>query len=110
MRVVHVALSLHSLSFTDICNFRKKNMKKLALAPAMTLAITRLASSPVIAASDASAPAPSADTQPATQPGALQKMDAQNADAQDGEIPVSADKVSVEDFAENGVGIAATVL
>jgi len=85
-------------------------MKKLALAPAVALAITGLAASPVIAATEASAPAASADTQPAAQPGALQKTDAQNADAQDGEIAVSADKVSVEDFAENGVGIAGTGL
>jgi LPXTG-motif cell wall-anchored protein len=78
-------------------------MKKLALAPAVAIAITGLAASPVIAAPEAPA---SADTQPASKPGALKKAGAQNASAQAGEIAVSADSVSVEEFAENGVGIA----
>jgi LPXTG-motif cell wall-anchored protein len=88
----------------------RKYMKKLALAPAVAIAITGLAASPVVAATEAPASAPSADTQPAESPAAktstLQKADAQDATAEKGEIAVSADKVSVEDFAKNGIGIA----
>src|SRR5699024_9570002 len=116
MRVVHVALSLHSQSFTDICNFRKKNMKKLALAPAVALAITGLAASPVIAATEASAPAASADTQPAAQPGGL-KAQAGSIESQEQEEPavtLSTEELSQAEFGDenkgvdvNGVGLEA---
>lgn len=78
-------------------------MKKLALAPAVAIAITGLAASPVIAAPEAPA---SADTQPAKSPVQLQKGAAQDVTAQAGEIGVSADSVTVDEFAENGIGIA----
>lgn len=81
-------------------------MKKLALAPAVAIAITGLAASPVIAAPDASAPAPSADTQPAKSPVQLQKGAAQGVAARAGEISVSAESVTIDEFAEKGVGIA----
>src|SRR5699024_877216 len=106
MCVVNVALPLHSQYFTPNCNFRKKNMKKLALAPAVALAITGLAASPVIAAPDASAPAPSADTQPAKSPVQLQKGAAQGVTAPAGAISVSAENVTIDEFAAMGVGIA----
>src|SRR5699024_3658879 len=123
MRVVHVALSLHSQSFTDICNFRKKNMKKLALAPAVALAITGLAASPVIAATEASAPAASADTQPAAQQNAKSALahtngqssgdtehqegaEAQNLEA---EISVSPKEVSQSDFMDPETAVQVTV-
>ena len=80
-------------------------MKKLALAPAVAIAITGLAASPVIAAPEAPASAPSADTQPAKSPVQLQKGAAQDVNAQAGEIGVSADSVTVDEFAENGIGI-----
>ena len=80
-------------------------MKKLALAPAVAIAITGLAASPVIAAPEAPASAPSADTQPAKSPVQLQKGAAQDVSAQAGEIGVSADSVTVNEFAENGIGI-----
>ncbi|MGC2939439.1 MULTISPECIES: LPXTG cell wall anchor domain-containing protein [unclassified Brevibacterium] len=80
-------------------------MKKLALAPAVAIAITGLAASPVIAAPEAPATAPSADTQPAKSPVQLQKGAAQDVTAQAGEIGVSADSVTVDEFAENGIGI-----
>lgn len=79
-------------------------MKKLALAPAVALAITGLAASPVMAA-----PETPAHTQPASQTGALQKASVSGqtqAMAQAGAIGVSADSVTIEEFAENGVGIA----
>lgn len=81
-------------------------MKKLALAPAVAIAITGLAASPVIAAPEAPASAPSADTQPAKSPVQLQKGAAHGATAQAGKIGVSADSVTVDEFAENGIGIA----
>lgn len=81
-------------------------MKKLALAPAVAIAITGLAASPVIAAPEAPASAPSADTQPAKSPVQLQKGVAHGATAQAGKIGVSADSVTVDEFAENGIGIA----
>ncbi|WP_169253359.1 LPXTG cell wall anchor domain-containing protein [Brevibacterium sp. 'Marine'] len=81
-------------------------MKKLALAPAVAIAITGLAASPVIAAPEVPASAPSADTQPAKSPVQLQKGAAQDVTAQAGEIGVSADSVTVAEFAENGIGIA----
>lgn len=83
-------------------------MKKLALVPAAALALTGLAASPVSAASEAPTAVPSADTQPASQPGALQKAGAQGASVQagEGDIAVSADSVTIDEFAENGVGIA----
>lgn len=81
-------------------------MKKLALAPAVALAITGLAASPVIAA-------PEVPTQVATQlaskTGALEKagVSSQNAvELQAGDIAVSADSVTIDEFAEEGVGIA----
>ncbi|AOP55147.1 hypothetical protein [Brevibacterium aurantiacum] len=79
-------------------------MKKLVLAPAVALAITGLAASPVMAA-----PETPAQTQPTSQTGALQKAKVSgttSAGAQAGTIGVSADSVTVEEFAENGVGIA----
>ena len=81
-------------------------MKKLALAPAVAIAITGLAASPVIAAPEVPASAPSADTQPAKAPVQLQKGAAQDVKAQAGEIRVSAESVTVDEFAENGIGIA----
>ena len=81
-------------------------MKKLALAPAVAIAITGLAASPVIAAPEVPASAPSADTQPAKAPVQLQKGAPQGVDAQDGSIAVSAKSVSVDDFAEKGISIA----
>ena len=81
-------------------------MKKLALAPAVAIAITGLAASPVIAAPEVPASAPSADTQPAKAPVQLQKGAAQDVKAQAGEIGVSAESVTVDEFAENGIGIA----
>lgn len=84
-------------------------MKKLALAPAVALAITGLAASPVMAAPTASTQA----AQPASQTGALQKASASSqndAEPQAGDIAVSEDSVTIEDFAENGVGIAGTDL
>ncbi|WP_167199654.1 LPXTG cell wall anchor domain-containing protein [Brevibacterium pigmentatum] len=77
-------------------------MKKLALAPAVAIAITGLAASPVIAAPEAPA---STTQQPAATPAQLQKGAAQGVKAQAGEIGVSADSVTVDEFAENGVGI-----
>ena len=81
-------------------------MKKLALAPAVAIAITGLAASPVIASPEVPASAPSADTQPAKAPVQLQKGAAQDVKAQAGEIGVSAESVTVDEFAENGIGIA----
>ena len=81
-------------------------MKKLALAPAVAIAITGLAASPVIASPEVPASAPSADTQPANAPVQLQKGAAQDVKAQAGEIEVSAESVTVDEFAENGIGIA----
>ncbi|WP_152346976.1 LPXTG cell wall anchor domain-containing protein [Brevibacterium sp. CFH 10365] len=83
-------------------------MKKLALAPAVAIAITGLAASPVIAAPEAPS---SATQQPGASPAAkspvqLQKAAAQGVTAQAGEIAVSATSVTVDEFAENGVGIA----
>ena len=81
-------------------------MKKLALAPAVALAITGLAASPVIAAPQSPT---QVNTQPASKTGALQKasVSSQNAaEAQVGDIAVSADSVTIDEFAENGVGIA----
>src|SRR5699024_9257514 len=54
---------------------------------------------------EAPASAPSADTQPAKSPVQLQKGAAQDVSAQAGEIGVSADSVTVNEFAENGIGI-----
>ena len=81
-------------------------MKKLALAPAVAIAITGLAASPVIASPEVPASAPSADTQPAKAPVQLQKGAAQDVKAQAGEIGVSAESVTVDEFAKNGIGIA----
>ena len=83
-------------------------MKKLALAPAVAIAITGLAASPVIAAPEAPS---SATQQPGASPAAkspvqLQEAAAQGVTAQAGEIAVSATSVTVDEFAENGVGIA----
>ncbi|GAA1930319.1 hypothetical protein GCM10009689_06740 [Brevibacterium antiquum] len=85
-------------------------MNKLALAPAVALAITGLAASPVMAAPTAPT---QVDTQPASKNGALQKagVSSQTAvKAEAGDIAVSADSVTIEEFAENGVGIAGTGL
>lgn len=84
-------------------------MKKLALAPAVAIAITGLAASPVIAAPEAPASAPSADTQPAAAPAAL-KAQAGTAKAQaadEAEVSLSTEKLSQADFgnAEKGVDI-----
>ncbi|GAA1862784.1 hypothetical protein [Brevibacterium marinum] len=87
-------------------------MKKLALAPAVAMAITGLAASPVIAAP--SAPTPTqVDTQPASKTGTLKKtaVSSQTAvNAQAGTIGVSTNNVTIEEFAESGVGIAGTGL
>ena len=81
-------------------------MKKLALAPAVAIAITGLAASPVIAAPEAPASAPSADTQPASKPAVLKKASAQNVPApQAAGIKVSAESVTLAEFADPGVGI-----
>lgn len=84
-------------------------MKKLALAPAVALAITGLAASPVFAASEAPAAAPSADTQPASKPVALQKAsNPAQAEAEGEELVLSADTISLKDFADKGLGISGT--
>lgn len=80
--------------------------KTLALAPAVALAITGLAASPVFATTEAPTAHDSANTQPASQSGNLQKAGAQKASPQAGDIAVSADSVTVDEFAKNGVGIA----
>ena len=81
-------------------------MKKLALAPAVALAITGLAASPVIAAPEVPT---QVDTQRDSKTGALKKagVSSQNAvELQAGDIAVSADSVTIDEFAEEGVGIA----
>ncbi|WP_166974245.1 LPXTG cell wall anchor domain-containing protein [Brevibacterium atlanticum] len=79
-------------------------MKKLALAPAVAIAITGLAASPVIAAPEAPA---SADTQPASKPVALQKASNPTQPQADGEeLVLSADTISLKDFADKGLGIS----
>ncbi|WP_210603383.1 LPXTG cell wall anchor domain-containing protein [Brevibacterium oceani] len=87
-------------------------MKKLALAPAVAIAITGLAASPVIAAPEAPA---SADTQPAKSPaaGTAQLQKGSSAKAQAGEesgVTVSKQKLSLEEFASDGVAIVGAKL
>ncbi|WP_426937016.1 LPXTG cell wall anchor domain-containing protein [Brevibacterium sp. LE-L] len=77
-------------------------MKKLALAPAVAIAITGLAASPVIAAPEA----PTSTTQQPAQATQLQK--ASGAKAQDGEeagVNVSESEISLADFVAEGVDI-----
>jgi LPXTG-motif cell wall-anchored protein len=96
-------------------------MKKLALAPAVALAITGLAASPVIAAPDASAPAPSADTQPAKQSSAKasfakanaqssgESTDSEDSKKLDAKVSVSPEKISQADLADSNKGVTVTI-
>ncbi|WP_240689791.1 LPXTG cell wall anchor domain-containing protein [Brevibacterium sp. S111] len=81
-------------------------MKKLALAPAVAIAITGLAASPVIAAPEAPAPAASADTQPTAKPGAL-KAQAGSIDkqAEEASVTLSTEIVSQADFGDLEKGV-----
>src|SRR5699024_10730348 len=114
----NVALPLHSQYFTPNCNFRKKNMKKLALAPAVALAITGLAASPVIAAPEAPSPV---DTQPAKQSSATasfakanaqssgESTDSEDSKKLDAKVSVSPEKISQADLADSNKGVTVTI-
>jgi LPXTG-motif cell wall-anchored protein len=90
-------------------------MKKLALAPAVAIAITGLAASPVIAAPEAPAPAASADTQPAAKPGVLKaQAGSTGTQAEESDVTLSTEKLSQAEFGDetkgvdvNGVGLQA---
>lgn len=82
-------------------------MKKLALAPAVAIAITGLAASPVIAAPDASAPTASTDAPSSAAPAAL-KSQTGTADAQaeeEASISLSTEKLSQADFGNPDKGV-----
>ena len=87
-------------------------MKKLALAPAVAIAITGLAASPVIASPEAPASAPSADAQPAESPAAAApaalKAQAGTAKAQaaeEAEVSLSTERLSQADFGDSEKGV-----
>ncbi|WP_209323999.1 LPXTG cell wall anchor domain-containing protein [Brevibacterium renqingii] len=82
-------------------------MKKLALAPAVAIAITGLAASPVIAAPEAPASAASSDSQTTTAPGVL-KARAGSIETHAEKEPVvtlSAEKLSQADFGDEDKGV-----